>query len=216
MASAKSVFLDGLTVLTALAALMVGWSVLTDGGANGPTAREIEDFDELAATGYRLGAVDPELTVLVWIDYECPVCRSVDPQIDQLLEQNPDQVAVVYRSWPLDYHAAAYPAAVAVDCAATQGLFKPYHDRLLEEDAWLSGPYDEWFSRFADDVGLDANRFEECRRSGGVDNARIQADVRAAQAIEARGTPAIVVNGVYLDRVPPDSELSSWVRAARR
>ncbi len=211
MSRVRSLLIDGLTVVTALAAIAVAWSVLTQ--RQGPADerdRRIEGFEELASTGHRIGAEDPEVTVVVFTDYECPVCRGVEPRLAEFVATYPEQVALVYRHWPLSYHPSAYPAAVAVECAADQGAFEAFHASLFEDEDWMGGRYETAFLDFAESAGIDSETFANCFEENRPGNAKVDADVAAAESFGARGTPAILVNGVYVGRMPADLELATW------
>ncbi len=52
----------------------------------------------------------------------------------QIRSQYGDQVAVVYRHFPLtSIHPHAWRAAVAAECAGAQGKFEAFHDVLFDE-----------------------------------------------------------------------------------
>jgi protein-disulfide isomerase len=119
----------------------------------------------------------------------------------------------VYRHFPLPNHPNAQPAAEAAECAAEQGKFWPYHDRLFANTSRLS-PAD--LKQHAADLGLDRSKFDPC-----VDTrkykAQVDADTEAGQQAGVNGTPAFFINGRMLSGAQPfeafkriiDDELSS-------
>ena len=87
-------------------------------------------------------------------------------------------------------------AAEASECAADQGAFWAYHDRLYDRRA---GENQSAFSQdnlkqFAADLGLDTATFNSCLDSGKYASL-VRTETATAQSLGVRGTPAFLVNG---------------------
>jgi protein-disulfide isomerase len=54
------------------------------------------------------------------------------PLLEQVLEQYPNQVKLVYKNFPLRNHKFAKPAASAALAAGEQGKFWEFHDKLFQ------------------------------------------------------------------------------------
>jgi len=84
------------------------------------------------ATAHRLGPANAPVQIVVYSDFQCVFaanwCRSCNSQAEF-----PNEVTIVYRHFPLTAHPRAFPAAVAAECAAEQGFFWEYHDKLFVE-----------------------------------------------------------------------------------
>lgn len=159
-----------------------------------PGPRDIQDWELLAEAGHRLGPEEPAVTIIEFGDYQCPVCRSWHHDIKAVMRRNPDDVAFVYRHWPLPYHTYAYPAARAAECAGRQQRFWEFHTLLYENDNWLG----DAMSRFAETAGVqDIEAFKECVADS-MPVPAIEADIAAAREIGAMGTPTVIVNGTLL------------------
>jgi len=87
-------------------------------------------------------------------------------------------------------------AAEASECAAEQGAFWPYHDRLYDRQAGENrgGFSQDNLKRFAVELGLDSQAFDACLDSGKY-AATVRADTAAGQSLGVKGTPAFLVNG---------------------
>jgi protein-disulfide isomerase len=98
----------------------------------------------------------------------------------------------VWRHLPLtDVHPAAQLAAEAAEAAAAQGKFWEMHDLLFQHQDALR-PKD--LVQYAEQLGLDSDRFEEELRSH--DHAgRIADDVDSADLSGVSGTPTFFING---------------------
>jgi len=111
--------------------------------------------------------------------------------LEQLLEKYPDQVKLIFLSFPLRNHRFAKKAAVAAFAAKKQGKFWEYHDRLF---ANLDSIDDQKFLEIAREVGLDMERFEKDINDLKI-VARINQDIRLGAYLEVRATPTVFING---------------------
>jgi protein-disulfide isomerase len=111
--------------------------------------------------------------------------------LEQLLEKYPDQVKLIFLSFPLRNHRFAKKAAVAAFAAKKQGKFWEYHDRLF---ANLDSIDDQKFLEIARELGLDMERFEKDINDLKI-VARINQDIRLGAYLEVRATPTVFING---------------------
>jgi len=108
-----------------------------------------------------------------------------------VLEKYPDQVKLIFLSFPLRNHKFSKKAAIAAFAAKKQGKFWEYHDRLFEN---LGGLSDEKFLQIAREVGLNLERFEKDMNDLKI-VARINQDIRLAAYLGVNSTPTIYING---------------------
>src|SRR5690606_23149006 len=85
------------------------------------------------------------------------------------------------------------------ECANEQGKFWEYHDQLFANQRAMT---DEDLRKYAANVGLDVQAFEECYTSGRHD-ATVQDDVEDGRKVGMSGTPGFYVNGVMLSGAQP-------------
>ncbi len=156
------------------------------------------------------GPADAWVTVVEFGDFECPGCRYEAPVLAQLSADYPQDVRVVFKHFPLDFHARAVPAAVAAECARDQ-------DRFWEmQDALFASPLDDASLQMAATrVGLDLPRWGACRGTP-APLARVDADRALGIRLGVPGTPTVVVNGEVIGgrEVPVLEEARAKVEAA--
>jgi len=140
------------------------------------------------------GPADAAITLVEFSDYECPFCKSAESIVKQVQERYPTQLRFVAKNFPLDAHPKAKPAAEAAMCAAAQGKFWEYHALLFEKAPQIDVAQ---LAPFAEQVGLDKAKFEECLASHGSE-AIVAADLEEGRKAGVSGTPAFFVNGVPL------------------
>lgn len=107
-----------------------------------------------------------------------------------------DNVKIVFKHFPLNFHKMAKPAAMAGIAAANQGKFWEYHDLLYENYKSLS---EAKFIQFATDLKLDVEQFKRDMKSPTTQQT-LQKDIAAASGADVTGTPAIFINGRRLQQ----------------
>ncbi len=164
----------------------------------GPPAEDYDKVHKIDLTGAPiLGNPNAPITVVEYSDFQCPYCARTAPDIKALYDKYPDQVRVVYKHFPLGFHEAARPAAVASVAAQEQGKFWQYHDVVFEATAkrQLSGS-DEELVKYAQQAGLDVAQFKKDLANNKADyEARIDGDFKEGQRVDVRGTPTLYING---------------------
>lgn len=167
-----------------------------------------------AAKGNRIGPADAKVVILELTDYQCPACARFEPTIRAVQEKYPRDVAVIYRHYPLDRpHPNAHAAAIASECAATQGSFESMHHTLFKRHRDFGSI--SW-REFASEAGVPAlDRFDGCMKDSST-AFRVAEDRKFAADIEAKATPTLFVNDVrFTGSVHPET-LDSLVRVALR
>jgi Na+/H+ antiporter NhaA len=157
------------------------------------------------------GPVEAPVTVVEYGDFECPYCGQAEPVVRELLRDFGD-VTYVWRHLPLnDVHPNAQQAAEAAEAATEQGAFWEMHDLLLDHQEALG--FDDLLG-YADQLGLDVERFEEDLRTR-VGARRVAEDVDSADLSGVSGTPTFFINGIRHYGAYDIATLSGAVKAAR-
>ncbi len=157
--------------------------------------------------GPTLGPSDARVTIVAFIDYQCPYCARITGPLQQIREKRAQEVRLVIRHFPLSIHADATRAAEAAACAQDQGKFWELHEVLMANQKTLSVSD---LNRFATQVGIDVGAFDTCLASGS-NRGRIQKDIVAGRSYGVAGTPTIFVNGRPYLGVPALDDLVSAV-----
>jgi protein-disulfide isomerase len=136
-------------------------------------------------------------------DFQCPSCAALSPTLGGAARQYNAELCVIFRQFPILAHKHAQDAARASEAAGLQGRFWEIHDLLYASQLIWTRAADtrELFTRFAQSLGLDLERFKIDMESDQV-NTRIVADQQRAASLGVDRTPAIFING---QRVPDAS-----------
>jgi Na+/H+ antiporter NhaA len=158
------------------------------------------------------GPIDAPVMLVEYGDFECPYCGMAEPQVRAVLEQFGDELAFVFRHYPLtDVHPHAEQAAEASEAAAAQGAFWEMHDLLLVNQGALEIAD---LRRYAVELGLDVERFTSDLREQRYAR-RVAEDASSGDRSGVGGTPTFFVNGRRHYGAYDLATLTAAVRAAR-
>ena len=142
------------------------------------------------------GALDSNVTITVYADFQCPACLTETQVIARAWPQIQDRARVVYRYFPLDTHRHSFQAARYAEAAAMQDRFWEMHDLLFaNQQAWTN--VDDptlLFDGIAEQLSLDLDRLHADMELPEV-RAKIIADQQGGISAGVRSTPAMFING---------------------
>lgn len=140
------------------------------------------------------GSPQAPLLLVEYSDFQCPNCKQAAPLIQGLLASYDGKARLMFRHFPLEGHRWARGAAHAAECAAYQGKFWPYHDLLFVKQEEWSAAADAipLFAKYADDMGLDLDRFSACFNDPKTAEA-VKSDENEGAAWQVNATPTLLV-----------------------
>ncbi len=137
------------------------------------------------------GSPNAPITIVEFSDFQCPFCAGSVPILKQLLKEYPDQVRLVFKSFPLDFHADSMLAHQAALAANQQNKFWEMYDRIYGNQRSMKRGD---LIHMAQDLGLDVNRF-----MADMDNPQfksvIEADRNEGARLGVEATPTFFING---------------------
>jgi protein-disulfide isomerase len=149
-----------------------------------------------------LGNANAKVTIIEFGDYQCPSCRLFWREIEPRLKKeyvDTGKVKLVFRDFPIkEIHPDAPAAAMAAQCAADQGKYWEYHDKIFRQQDRGSDDVVRFkaadLKKWGADIRLDAAAFNAC-----IDSARHQDEVAKdyadGTAVGIQGTPTFFING---------------------
>lgn len=147
---------------------------------------------------YSTGAEDAKVTIVEFSDFQCPACAVNAPALKPYLEQNPDQIKLIFRHFPLSYHNNARLAASAAEAAGRQDKFWQMHDLLFANQLeWQDLPEEEAiaeFEKYAVEFDIDLEKFQQ-DLSDPVILEKIDRDIKDGYQAKVGGTPSFYING---------------------
>ena len=141
--------------------------------------------------GAQRGPSTAKVTIVEFSDFQCPFCGRVNPTLEQLLRDYPNDVRILFRHNPLPFHEHAALAAEASVAAEMQGKFWEMHDQLFADQKDLERPALELH---AVQLGLDLTAFRAALDTH-AGKARVDDDMSLARRLGVRGTPSFFIDG---------------------
>ncbi len=158
------------------------------------------------------GSREPDVTIVVFTDYQCPVCRADDPALERLLQHDP-KVRVIFKDWPI-FGARSKLAARAVLAADRQGRYLALHRSLMTTRLPLNAAS---IQQIALRAGLDGPRLvaDELTDAAHI-NTQLGRQATQAWSLGLQGTPGYLVGPYLYEGGLDDSHLAQAVARARK
>lgn len=162
-----------------------------------PTAATLSSMPELTDADHYRGNKNAKVVLVEYSDYECPYCNAFHPTMKQVMEEYGDQVAWVYRHFPLSFHPQAQISAEAAECVAKIGgeeAFWNYTDALFDDAAVSGGQAltkDKLVAR-AGTVGVNSAAVESCLDAQDT-TALVTEDANGGRSAGISGTPGTIL-----------------------
>ena len=145
-----------------------------------------------------------KIVLVEYGDFQCPYCGDAYSKVKAVSQTYKNQVAVIFRNYPLTTaHPNALASATAAEAAAKQGKFWEMHDMLYEnQNSWSDASTDQrdaYFESYAKTLGLNVDKFKTDELSSSVAD-KISFDQALGNKQGVQGTPAFYLNGKAVDQ----------------
>jgi len=197
-------------IFSAVVVLILGGLVVYSRLSNPSTDVSSVDTNSIIAASDQNGQIgdhvfgnpDAKVMFVEYGDFQCPSCGGAYAQVKSATEAYKDDVAFVFRNFPLTTkHPNARVAAAAAEAAGLQGKYWEMHDALYTgQTDWESLNGDQRtniFVGYAKSIGLDEAKFKTDLASSAV-NTRISFDQALGKKINVDSTPTFYLNGEKL------------------
>ncbi|GAB4289137.1 MAG: hypothetical protein Kow0090_01710 [Myxococcota bacterium] len=141
------------------------------------------------------------VVIVEFTDYECPHCAKAHEVLNQVYKQFDGYIRVEHKDYPIDmacnpyvtkpFHKWACLAAQYGRCAAEQGKFWQFHDKVFANSRALS---EGKLKEIGREVGLDVDKLSSCAKRSDIVK-EIQKDIEEGWLKGIKGTPVFFVNG---------------------
>lgn len=158
------------------------------------------------------GNKEAKVVLFEYGDFQCPGCAGAHPTVKTVTEKYKDEVAFVFRNFPLTtIHPNARAAAAAVEAAGLHGKYWQMHDLMFErQSAWSNASINDrtsLFKQYAVDAGVDADKFTKTLTDKSAQiNRKINFDTAIGRKQNANSTPTFFLNGKKLEANQFESE----------
>lgn len=157
------------------------------------------------------GNPDGDVTLVEFLDYRCGYCKKAAPEVEALLERDPN-IRLVIKEFPI-----LGPESVVAGRLALAALeldrdrFGDLHNALMEYRGEIT---EDAAYELAENAGYDVEALGQLANSFEIDD-RLQENYQLAQALGLQGTPAFIVGDRIIRGYVPADTLEAVVKEAR-
>jgi protein-disulfide isomerase/uncharacterized membrane protein len=137
-----------------------------------------------------------KVTVVDFVDYECPFCRMNNDDFAPLVAANRAKIRLVRKNVPLRMHPHAMDAARAACCGARLGKEDAMSDALFAAPVEELTP--DGCEKIAESLGIPLDGYRACLVDPGTD-ASIRADTDEFHATKGGGLPTLWIGATKLE-----------------
>jgi protein-disulfide isomerase len=153
--------------------------------------------DAVSPDDWVKGNRDAKIVLIEYSDFQCPACGFYFPLFKKLEEEFGENIAIVYRHFPLSsIHPNAKAAAYVAEAAGKQGKFWEMHDMLFSnQNKWSDKRnVDEIFVGYAQSLNLNIDQFKKDFSSKEI-RQKIENSYQNALRLGLDSTPSFFLNG---------------------
>ncbi len=164
------------------------------------------NFVPVSSKDHVVGSTNPKITIVEYSDLECPFCKVFHSTMNKVMRTYSDNVAWVYRNFPLDcvdskdpqctpLHSKARDEALAAECTFEQGgndVFFTYINMIFQQTPSNNRLDPQILLDSAKGIGLDMKKFTSCVTSKKYASL-ISDEVKGGIKIGVNGTPTSIM-----------------------
>jgi|SRR3990170_3400765 len=181
-------------ILILAGVIYLGYNSKKTGGQDSSSQSEVLQVNE---RDWVRGERQAKVTLIEYGDFQCPACADYAPIVKKLGEEFSQDLAIVYRHFPLvTIHDNAFAAALASEAAGKESKFWEMHDILYEkQEEWVKerDPKGK-FAEYAESIGIDKDKFLAGFESTDI-KKKVEEDNLSASRLRLNSTPTYFLNG---------------------
>ncbi len=177
--------------------------------------RLVQEFaEDLFYDGFSYVAGNPDGSILMveFLDYRCAVCKRAHPEVQALLDANPD-IRLVVKEYPILGAESTLASRAAVSVLVNDGaeVYGRFSDALMRFDGPIN---EETLTQLATESGADAAQMMEMLNAALVTQI-VQSTRLLGQRMAINGTPTFVLGGDMLRGYLPQPQMQILVDQLR-
>ncbi len=166
--------------------------------------------ETLRFTPYRGERFAP-VTLVLFVDYECPYSKRFYPTIKSAIEEYGKDLRVFVKHFPLSSHKKSISIAKILASALYQKKFWVLFDKVMQEPGFTD---EDTIYRLASDLGLNIDDLKKYKDSNEIEKYTAR-DIEESSQFGIKTLPTIYVNGVRYEGVMSKAKLFRIIEIER-
>jgi protein-disulfide isomerase len=162
-----------------------------------------EDLRYVPIKGPRYAPV----TIVVFLDYECPYSKRYYEVIKSVMERHEKDIRVFIKHFPLSTHQRSIEVAKYLASALAQKKFWLLFDKIMSYPEFAD---EKAILRFASEVQIDVDRLKELKDSENI-RRFVENDMEKGYELQIKILPTTYINGIRYEGVLSTVKLSSII-----
>jgi protein-disulfide isomerase len=158
------------------------------------------------------GNADGDITIVEYFDYQCPYCRKIAPELQQVV-QDDGKIRLVLKDWPILGPVSVTASRMAL-ASKYQDKFLAAHDALIGVNSKLTEPR---IRELLAGAGIDIDRLDRDLASNAkAIDAILARNNDQASAFGFNGTPSFIVGKFRVPGVLTMAQFDQAIADARK
>ncbi|CAL80149.1 conserved hypothetical protein [Bradyrhizobium sp. ORS 278] len=159
-----------------------------------------------------LGNAAGDIAIVEWFDYNCPYCRKLDPELQQVVHDD-GKVRWVMKEWPILGPVSVTAARMAL-ATKYQDKYAKAHDALIGVSSKLT---ETRIDELLAEAGIDVDRAKrDLATNGKAIDAMLARNDSQARGLRFRGTPSFIVGKFRVPGVLTMAQFEQVIADARK
>ncbi|MGC8927047.1 MAG: thioredoxin domain-containing protein [Myxococcota bacterium] len=152
------------------------------------------------------------VTMVLFVDYECPYTKRYYPIVKNVIEKYPEDLRVFVKHYPLSSHKRSFEIARYLASALAQKKFWVLFDKIMEYPEFVD---DKKIEEIAVGLGLNINELREMKDSDKI-KRYVENDTIKGAELNLRVLPTTYINGVKYEGVISASRLEKIIEEEKK
>ncbi|MDD5341382.1 MAG: thioredoxin domain-containing protein, partial [Patescibacteria group bacterium] len=142
-----------------------------------------------------IGPANAKVKIFEYGDFFCPVCQSLQPIVDQIVNLYGDKIILVYKPLPITNYPEDKNSTEAALCANEQNKFWEYRSLIFQNVSSLN---QQTYLNLAKSLNLNQQIFSDCLSSSRYESV-ISSNIADALKFNIASVPTIYINGQKIE-----------------
>jgi protein-disulfide isomerase len=158
------------------------------------------------------GNADGDVTIVEYFDYNCPYCRKLEPELQQVVFDD-GKVRMIWKDWPILGPVSIVASKMAL-ASKYQGKYVKAHEALMGVSSKLTEPR---IKELLSGAGIDIDRLtKDLDSNGKAISAIVARNNDQATAFGFKGTPSFIVGKFRVPGMLTMEEFGQVIADARK